>query len=101
MKLQLITVCLVLSLVSSSMQFSLFKTMGSMFGIRDTSIEMPNYSVLQKMPGNIEIREYEPTKWVSSTMEGQVKSMKSKKSSTFMKLFRYISKLNTRKSNYN
>ena len=90
MKFQLLTICIVLSLVSSSMQLSILGTIGSIFGRRDTSIEMPDYTVLETKENNVEIREYAPSKWVSCTFEGQLKSLRSKRSATFRKLFSYI-----------
>ncbi|CAF0774753.1 unnamed protein product [Brachionus calyciflorus] len=52
--------------------------------------ERPNYEVIKTIGENMEIRKYEPTKWVSTSME--VNADKSdNQTEMFFKLFNYIS----------
>ena len=53
-----------------------------------SAIEKPDYSVLETITDNIEIRKYVPTKWACTTTEGNL--------SMFWKLFNYISGKNKR-----
>jgi hypothetical protein len=53
------------------------------------AIETPKYQLLQKLDENIEIRKYEPTKWVATKMTAQVDAYQT--STLFGKLFSYIS----------
>ncbi|CAF0830758.1 unnamed protein product [Brachionus calyciflorus] len=55
-------------------------------------IERPKYEVVKTIGENMEIRKYEPTKWVSTSMEGEADHYKSQYQRTmFYKLFNYIS----------
>jgi len=53
-----------------------------------SAIEKPDYSVLETITDNIEIRKYVPTKWACTTTNGD--------SSMFWQLFNYISGKNKR-----
>ena len=55
-----------------------------------TAIEEPSYTVGEKIGENVEIREYESTKWVGVTVQTQLDQSKQNKWN-FMKLFKYIS----------
>lgn len=68
---------------------NLFKAVKNAFGLE---IERPSYEVVQKINDNIEIRKYAPTKWVSTTAEGEADHYKSEyQTMLFRRLFNYIS----------
>lgn len=71
------------------LNMSFFKSVKNALGIE---IERPNYEVIKTLGDNIEIRKYPPTKWVSTSMEGEADHYKSDyQSKMFYRLFNYIS----------
>ena len=56
------------------LNMSFFKTIKNALGLE---IERPNYEVLKTLGENMEIRKYEASKWVSTTMEGEADHYKS------------------------
>ena len=52
------------------------------------AIEMPTYEVLSRV-GDMEVRKYPSTKWVGTSIRGQLKDTVDNK--MFMSLFSYIS----------
>ncbi|RNA42468.1 heme-binding 2 [Brachionus plicatilis] len=74
---------------------SFIKSIKNAFGL---DIERPKYEVIKTLGDNMEIRKYAPTKWVSTTMEGEADHYKSDyQTKMFYKLFNYISGENENK----
>ena len=67
----------------------------SSYSAARSSLEVPNYEVLEKLASNIEIRKYEETKWVATSAEGDAKDSRTYSSTMFNKLFNYISGQNS------
>ena len=66
---------------------SFFEPSGSGF-----EIAKPKYKVLQNLGPNMEIRRYEATKWVSTSIQGEADPYKSDyQNKMFFNLFNYIS----------
>lgn len=73
-------------------EMSFFKSVKGALGLET---ENPHYEVLQKIEDNIEIRKYDKSKWVCSSVEAEAKDVKNFSSSMFYKLFDYISGKNS------
>lgn len=85
-----LAISLILISLATGLNAGLFSSISQAIGF--SSIEEPGYTVIEKLEGGVEVREYEASKWVGVTVQTELDQYKQSTRGNFMKLFKYISK---------